>query len=215
MTITVDRNKPIKARLMLEALASRPRIRIIKVLLKYGSLSASEISGHIGISLSTVMEHLDILSSAGILVWTLERRAGKPLKKYRVADINIDLKLNLRKYSVSPNLDDLKKYIAEYIDRKTESSILPLKPTIKDLMETLNIDLELATAVIDYYHLDEEYIIDRLVGRFYDLEGFDAISIKELAGKLRVHEYWALRLAQKLSERKGFMLKSNMLFKVE
>jgi DNA-binding transcriptional ArsR family regulator len=215
MTIIVDRNKPVKARLILEALASRPRIQIIKVLLRHGALSASEISGYIGISLSTVMEHLDILSSAGILVWTLERRVGKPIKKYRVADNNIDLKLDLRKYSVSPNLDDLKRYISEYIDKKTESSVLPLKPTIKDIMETLNIDLELATAVIDYYHLDEEYIIDKLEDHFAYLGDIEAISIKELAEQLRIHEYWALRLAQKLSEKKNYIWKSNMLFKID
>jgi DNA-binding transcriptional ArsR family regulator len=214
MTKVIDRNKPVKARLILEALASRPRLNIVNTLISKGPLSASEISNNIGISLSTIMDHLKILNSSGILRWKFEKRGGKPVKVYSVDDIFIELKIDLRKLSSLPDFSRLGDLVRDYIDKKLSSSGLPLELSARDIMRTLDVDMDMAISILDYIHIDEDCILDVLRDRFLSMDIGDSVSLDDLSGGLNIHSYWALKLAIRLGEEDGFIFKDGRLYRV-
>ena len=216
MTISIGTKNPVKARLILEALSSKPRLNIIKLLLKKDRLSASEIAAETKTSLSTILEHLDLLQAAGLIKSTLEKRGRRRVKTYSIGTKIIELKIDLNTLTEVIDINELRELLKNYIDRKLVGKGLPLKISVRDIVDTLQLEnLKKAIALIDLYNYDEEYIIDILIENFKRKEFGESIDIKELAKKLNIHEYWALRLAHKLSEKKEYTLEGNTLYKIK
>ncbi len=214
MSLSIGRNNPIWARLVLEALASKPRLNIIKLLIEKGPLTASEISEETGTSLSTIMEHLDILTASGILRWTLVKRGRRRVKQYSLASKMVELKIDLTTLIWAIDIEEKRRLLKRYIYIKMERDGFPLKPTSKDIQEVLGLrDLREAIAILDLINRDEAYVVKVLEEKMEPEIVGDGISIRDLAKKLNIHEYWALLLAQRLSEGKKYILKGNMLYR--
>ncbi|RLG43263.1 MAG: hypothetical protein DRN78_02075, partial [Thermoproteota archaeon] len=78
----IRRTEPIKAILFMEAIGEKTRQEIIKLLLRKGEMSLTEIQKEIGKVPSTVHFHLNILVKAGILSWKIVKRNRRPTKVY-------------------------------------------------------------------------------------------------------------------------------------
>jgi DNA-binding MarR family transcriptional regulator len=216
MSLSIGRNNPIRARLILEALASKPRLKLIRLILENDKLTASELSELTGISLSTIIEHLDLLCAAGILRWHLVKRGRRRVKQYFLSSRYIELKIDLSTLTEAIDIYEIRELLAKYIVKKIGVSRLPLKTDVRDISNTLELgNMVKAIAILDLFNYDEEYVINVLIGELDRVGEIDNIDVRDLARKLNVHEYWALRVAQKLSESGKYILKDNVLFRVD
>ncbi len=215
MTISIGRNNPVRIRLVLEALSSKPRLNIIKLLIEKGRLTASEISQLTNTSLSTIMEHLELLQAAGLIRWTLTKRGRRKVKLYQLTAKYIDLKIDLNTLVEVTDISSIREQLKRYIELKTEQDKLPLKTNLNDITKTLNLkNMMKAIAILDMFNYDEEYIVGILAEKIKNYKLPETIEINELAQKMNIHEYWALRLAQRLGETDEYMLTGKTLHKV-
>ncbi len=217
MVVRVSHKNPFEARKVIEALASKPKLEIIKLLIEEGPMTASEISSRLNISLSTIMDHLNHLTSSNILTWKLEKRRGKFIKVYRVRDLIWDIKIDLRLYSTIPDSKMVIELAREYIKRKVEGEGLPIKITAKDIMKTLNLNLNQSLTVLNYLTSCEDEITEILAELFNNssLRDEKEVLIKDLAEKLNIHIYWAYRLAGKLTDSGEYIFKEDRLIRVK
>ncbi len=71
-----------------EVFSSKPRMKILKLLARLGTLNVSEIAKRIGLNYSATNEHLRILEAEGILV---ERSYGR-IRMYRFNELSAKAK---------------------------------------------------------------------------------------------------------------------------
>ncbi len=71
-----------------EVFSSKPRMKILKLLARLGTLNVSEIAKRIGLNYSATNEHLRILETEGIL---MERSYGR-IRMYRFNELSAKAK---------------------------------------------------------------------------------------------------------------------------
>jgi len=217
VTLIIPWNRPFKAKLAIEALSSRTRLNIIKILLgNRRGLTAQEISRKLGLSLPTTLEHLEILVSSGIVQREWRVVGKRVLKAYKLVDSQIDLKIDLPSFVETPEKKELEELAHLFVDRVRETRELDTRPSLETIERTLNIDRAKALSVLDYILSSEEEVVDHLASQARALlENIETITVRELSKKMKIHEYWAYAVAKKLEEQGGYILEGSVLKKIK
>ena len=71
-----------------EVFSSKPRMKILKLIARLGSLNVSDIARRIGLNYSTTNEHLKLLEAEGVLRQTLYGR----IRMYRFNEASLKAK---------------------------------------------------------------------------------------------------------------------------
>ncbi len=212
MVKVVPWSRPLEAKLVIEALASPTRVNIVRHLLDEEGLSASELAKRLNLSIPTVMEHLSALMSAGLVKWEWRTVGGRQLKVYSVVDRKISLQLDLDSYARLPSKQKFDELLHEYVERSLSRGWLPAKPTVEAVCEVLNVDWRVALALVEHALMNEEEVVDHLLPKALEaLEDLDELAVDELSRRLKVHEYWAARVARRLEERGGFRVENGRI----
>ncbi|RLE80236.1 MAG: hypothetical protein DRJ52_06810 [Thermoprotei archaeon] len=217
MTLIIPWSRPFKAKLAIEALSSRTRLNIIKILLgSRRGLTAQEISRKLGLSLPTTLEHLEILVSSGIIQREWRVVGRRVLKAYRLVDSQLDLKIDLLSFVETPEKRELEELAHLFVDKVREIKELDARPLLETIQKVLKVDRAKALSVLDYILSSEEEIVDHLASQARTIIGdSDTIPVRELARKMKIHEYWAYAVAKKLEEQGGFILEGSVLKKIK
>jgi len=217
VTLIIPWSRPFKAKLAIEALSSRTRLNIIKILLgSRRGLTAQEISRKLGLSLPTTLEHLEILVSSGIIQREWRVIGRRVLKAYRLVDSQLDLKIDLLSFVETPEKRELEELAHLFVDKVREIKELDARPLLETIQKVLKVDRAKALSVLDYILSSEEEIVDHLASQARTIIGdSDTIPVRELARKMKIHEYWAYAVAKKLEEQGGFILEGSVLKKIK
>jgi len=217
VTLIIPWSRPFKAKLAIEALSSRTRLNIIKILLgSRRGLTAQEISRKLGLSLPTTLEHLEILVSSGIIQREWRVVGRRVLKAYRLVDSQLDLKIDLLSFVETPEKRELEELAHLFVDKVREIKELDARPLLETIQKVLKVDRAKALSVLDYILSSEEEIVDHLASQARTIIGdSDTIPVRELARKMKIHEYWAYAVAKKLEEQGGFILEGSVLKKIK
>ncbi|HDI74330.1 MAG TPA: ArsR family transcriptional regulator [Thermoprotei archaeon] len=163
MTLIIPWSRPFKAKLAIEALSSRTRLNIIKILLgSRRGLTAQEISRKLGLSLPTTLEHLEILVSSGIIQREWRVVGRRVLKAYRLVDSQLDLKIDLLSFVETPEKRELEELAHLFVDKVREIKELDARPLLETIQKVLKVDRAKALSVLDYILSSEEEIVDHL-----------------------------------------------------
>lgn len=199
----IPKNRPVEIRMIINALSGDTRLRILKVLLQHPEgLTASEISSKINLTLPTTLTHLNQLISAGLIKWIYAKRGKRLLKLYKVTSKEIVLNVDLEILSNSPPLEKLENLLWQLVQKYRQQGVLPPMPSIEDIEKLLKIEKNEAIALIDYFKVSEERIVEKLSTELEEkIRDKEEISLKDISEKLRVHDYWAIQVARKLEEK--------------
>ena len=217
MTRVVAWNRPVEARLVIQALSSPTRVAMLRMIAdKAQGATASELAKALSLSLPTALEHLSILLGAGLIRWEWRVEGRRSVRVYKLVDRRVAIQLDLDAYTHLPELEELKSMMISFVERSMEGKGLPAKPTVSEVEKLLGVDSRTAIAVVDYMLKSEEEIVDHLASKAMPiLEGVKEITTSELAAKLKIHEYWAARIARKLEEKGLFIVEAGKLRRVE
>ncbi len=202
MTIRIARNRPVLALLVIESLSSESRRKIIKELLneKQG-LSASELSRRLGLTLPTILSHLDKLVASGIVRIIPLRERGRVQKLYRLPDKDLQMYIDLRLLANIPEKETLKEYLAKYIEESRRRAPLTERFDPQVIMDVLGVDFNTAIMLADYFNMSTEEIVGMLVKEAEALvREKEEVTLEELERLLRVTTYWAVKVANRLEE---------------
>lgn len=139
---------------------------------------------------------------------------NKTIKKYKLTSnkltLTIDLHLlsHLEKMSTEAGMRTLESLVLEYfkIKRENKKEEFPLAIRVRDVQKLLNLDIETAIVVVDYINTHPEIIINMLCSELLKiLQEKKEIKLRTLSEMLRVHPYWIVITAKKLST-KGFLI---------
>ncbi len=191
----IRRTEPIKAILFMEAIGEKTRQEIIKLLLRKGEMSLTEIQKEIGKVPSTVHFHLNILVKAGILSWKIVKRNRRPTKVYYISDKLFSVEVDIETFSKVSNLEMIRDYVKKLISKYLEAGIeFPRVPKVNDIIKLLNVDHQIATGIRDYIEvMDDEVtnILKELLGDKVEELKKDPI---EAAKTLKLNIYWMMKL---------------------
>ncbi len=191
----IRRTEPIKAILFMEAIGEKTRQEIIKLLLRKGEMSLTEIQKEIGKVPSTVHFHLNILVKAGILSWKIVKRNRRPTKVYFISDKLFSVEVDIETFSKVSNLEMIRDYVKKLISKYLEAGIeFPRVPKVNDIIKLLNVDHQIATGIRDYIEvMDDEVtnILKELLGDKVEELKKDPI---EAAKTLKLNIYWMMKL---------------------
>lgn len=212
----IPKNRPVEIRMIINALSGDTRLRILKVLLQHPEgLTASEISSKINLTLPTTLTHLNQLISAGLIKWIYAKRGKRLLKLYKVTSKEIVLNVDLEILSNSPSLEKLENLLWQLVQKYRQQGVLPPMPSIEDIEKLLKIEKNEAIALIDYFKVSEERIVEKLSTELEEkMRDKEEISLKDISEKLRVHDYWAIQVARKLEEKGNYILEKGFLRKI-
>lgn len=206
--IVVPWDRPLAARRIIEVLNSGPKLAIIRALLRRNGATAKELSQELGVKIPTVLSHLSDLARAGLVVVDTGEEGGRHAKVYRLAarkvvvEVDLEQFVELRERIDREELREIEALALRYVDEKRRHSILPLAVTVRDVVKTIGIDAGTAIQVVDYINTYTRSIIEHLASEALKALGSrGAMSVRDLAKSLRVHEYWAALVAQELVAR--------------
>ena len=202
MTLRIAKTRPVLALLVITALSSESRRRIVKELLQArNGLSASQISKRLGLSIPTILSHLDKLLAAGIVRAVPVRERGRIQKLYRVIDKELQLVVDLNLLSKVPPEDVLKEQLERYIKESKKTMPLSERFDPDRIMEVLGVDFETAIMLADYFNMCKEDIVSILVEELREkLSGREEVSLAEIENYLRVTTFWAIKVAGRMEE---------------
>jgi len=193
-------NRPVEARRILDALSAESRVKILASILESRKgMTATELSERMGMALSTTVQHLDILTSTGLVKWTLIKGKRGFVKLYRVPSRRISLNIDIPLLSKVPSIDVLSEKLREFLDRIREKKKLPPNPSVEDVRKFLDVDGDEAIIYLDFFNQAEDLILDKLKEEVTKLEKREYI-VRELSDVLRVDEYWVVKLMRRLEE---------------
>jgi len=100
------------------------------------------------------------------------------------------LNIDLRVFTAIPNIEDLDKTLQNYIQLSRKMDVLKASPSLEDIRKLLNVSVNEAFILLDYFRLSEDKIVKSLTQEALKiLEERDQISIDELCEIMRIHEY--------------------------
>lgn len=212
----VPYTRPVEAKMLINALGGSTRLKIMRLLLETPTgLSASEIAEKLGISLPTILTHLSILASSGLISWVYVGRGRRYIRLYKVSEDKLVLNIDLRVFTTIPNIEDLDKTLQDYIQLSRKMDVLKASPSLEDIRKLLNVSVNEAFILLDYFRLSEDKIVESLTQEALKiLEKRDQISIDELCEIMRIHEYWAVQVARRLEEMEYCILEGRILRKI-
>ncbi len=190
----------LKARSVIGVLASSAKRRILSMLLESAQgLTAKEIAVKLGVSLPTILEHMDNLIDSG-LVEVEQRGMGiRGGKVYRIKYECIRISLRLDEYVRGGEalVDEL---AARYVTEKRRRGVLSSKPQVRDVAKTLNVDRETALMIAARIVSNQDWLVEQLISEALEVLRGGPAGIRDLASKLRVDYALAALVASKLIE---------------
>ena len=100
------------------------------------------------------------------------------------------MNIDLRVFTAIPNIEDLDKTLQDYIQLSRKMDVLKASPSLEDIRKLLNVSVNEAFILLDYFRLSEDKIVKSLTQEALKiLEERDQISIDELCEIMRIHEY--------------------------
>ncbi len=201
----------IKARRVIEALCSGPKLQILKMLIEYGGgLTATDVAKKLGVKLSTALTHLEDLVNAGLLTVSTEG-SGRIIKKYYVSDSEVMIKINLKELlgietcevpkELTEEEEELRALAMEYvrIKRSRRRSKLPLRPKVRDVATVLNLSIDKAIEIVNYINTHQDEIVNELCPEVQEiLRRAGSMKVKDIADELKVHPYWVVLCIERL-----------------
>jgi len=209
MTIRISKTRPVLVRLIIEALSGDSRRQIVAELLKNPEgLSASELARRLDLTISTILTHLDKLIAAGIVRVVPKRRGARIYKIYRIVDEEIELTIDLRLLTSIPSTEELRKGVRELLREIRRERVLPPSFDPETVRDTLRVDIDTALMLTDYLRLNEDEVVSQLCEEAREIfKGFKEVGLRELEEKLRVHTYWALKVARRFEELNEYLVR--------
>jgi len=179
-------------------------------------MAAKELAEKIGVSLPTILGHLQDLSEVGLVIVDHVKLNGKVVKKYRVVSrkivLNIDIK-RIREVTREEEEKQVRSRIEEltlkYICLKRKRGKLPLTVKVRDVMRTLGVDLDTAIMIVEFFNTNHSLIVDYLSNEILNyVEEKGEATIREISDKLHLHPYWVVFATQNLSS-KGLLVRTD------
>ncbi len=202
MSVRIPRNRPLLALLALEALSSDSRRALLGILLEEKEgLPASVLAKRLGLTLPTVLSHLDKLVAAGLVRQVPSRRGGKPVKLYRAAGARLVLEADLPTLAAVPPRDKLEEMLRIAVAKLRENGVLPERLDPVAAQEVLGLDHREALVFADYYNMSRDAIVELLVAEAEEaFRGRKEVSLDEIERELKLTMYWAVKVAGRLEE---------------
>ncbi len=116
----------------------------------------------LGISLPTILTHLSILASSGLISWVYVGRGRRYIRLYKVSEDKLVLNIDLRMFTAIPNIEDLDKTLQDYIQLSRKMDVLKASPSLEDIRKLLNVSVNEAFILLDYFRLSEDKIVESL-----------------------------------------------------
>ncbi|RLG74461.1 MAG: hypothetical protein DRO23_06680 [Thermoprotei archaeon] len=215
----IPEDRQLVVRRIIDVLNSGPKLEILKILSEGKPLTASELSEKLKVKISTVLSHLDDLINTGLVKVETSSVGGRAIKKYSLVSNRIVLTINIRtlthieEIGVEEYEKELEHLTLQYIKAKRErKGELPLAIKVRDVAKTLNISIEKAIGIVDYINTHPEVIVDNIS---YDLlkvlRENKVATIRELADRLKVHPYWVVMAAKKLTSQGLVVFEENIV----
>jgi len=202
MSVKVPRNRPLLAVTLFEALAADSRRAILGQLLsERDGLMASELSRRLGLTLPTILSHLDKLVAAGLVKAVPVRRGGKVYKRYKAVGTYVRIEADLSLVASVPPREELERMLATLLEKLRERGVLPERLDPRVAAEVLGLDASRAVIAADYYNMSREKILEMLVEEAEEaFKGRDSVDLAEIEERLRLPTYWAVKVANRLEE---------------
>lgn len=202
MSVRINRNRPLLALLAIEALSSDSRRAILGQLLRVKEgLPASVLAKSLGLTLPTILSHLDKLVASGLVKVVPSKRGGKPVKLYRAAGRRLVLEVDLSTLAAIPPRERLQGMLAEVVGKLRERGRLPERLDPYTAQEVLGLETEEALVVADYYNMSRDAIVEMLIEEALEaFKGRDEVELGEIEEALKLTTYWAVKVANRLEE---------------
>ena len=100
--------------------------------------------------------------------------------------------------------------MVRYVEEARRAGQLPPSPTVGEVKEVLGIGEGEALALVDYLKLNEEEVVTMLSREARGLIR-DGMSLNDLGRELRVHRYWAVKVARRLEEEGACMVEDGTI----
>jgi len=190
---------PTTALKLFEALSSRAKIRILKVIVEKKRVTAKEVAEELGLKLPTVLEHLRDLVEAGVLTVEESTRGGRRTKVYRLRSEKLVIKLDLVKLvEIEKNL--LENLLEMYLKLRAYGYRIKLNPSIYEIRKILGVDEETAKSFLSYLRTRIDYVVEKLIGELLE-KNVNEISIAQIVDILGVDHSLAALVATKMIEK--------------
>ncbi len=186
---------------VMEVLTSSVKRSILGLLARSpGGLAAKEIAESLGVSLPTVLEHLESLVSSGLV--RLEDR-GRRSKVYKLVVDCIQMRIELKQY-YSLGEDSLKELALRFLEEKLsqEKGRLSIPVGVREVARVLGLDRRTAARVAMIINRDRSLVTSLLEPRLLKLLSEKPLtSVAEVAERLSVDNSIAALLVMELVER--------------
>ncbi len=199
MTVIIPVSDPLRAKLFLDSVTDKTRLKIIGELLQ-NPLTLTELAEKLGLKPPTVSSHLEVLEGAGLVRPKIVREGGRPKKVYELVNKMVTATFDLEILAKMPSRSKLESLMLSYLDAKRRRKGFPATPSIDDIAKTLNISVKEAIVVKRYIEAHSLDITKLLASELLELlnSARKPLEIGEVAEKLNVDEVWAARAASYL-----------------
>ncbi len=182
-----------------EALSSRAKIRILRVVARRGCATAKEVAEELGLKIPTVLEHLRDLVEAGVLVVEEVAKGGRKTKVYRLKAKRIHLLVDVDAL-IEFEEGVLEELLERYLAMRRYGHRVKLNPTVYEVRRLLGIDEELAKEFVSYLRTRIDAVIETLVREVLE-SGLREFTISQLVEVLRVDHGTAAMVATRMIEK--------------
>ena len=218
--IVIPEDRQLVVRRIISVLNSGPKLEILKILSEGKPLTASELAEKLKVKISTVLSHLEDLVNAGLVKVETESIGGRVIKKYNlisnkiVLTVNIHALTHIEEVGVEEYEKEMENLVLRYLKAKREKrkGEFPLTIKVRDVAKTLGISIDEAIRVVDYINTHPEVIIGSISYELLEIiRRNKKATVRELADKLKVHPYWVVMAAKKLTSQGLVVFEENII----
>ena len=218
--LVIPEDRQLIVRRIINVLNSGPKLEILKILSEGKPLTASELAEKLKVKISTVLSHLEDLVNAGLVKVETESTGGRVTKKYSlisnkiVLTINIHALTRIEEVGVEEYEREMENLALQYLKAKREKrkGEFPLTIRVRDVAKTLGVSIDEAVKVVDYINTHPEVIIDNISYELLEIiRKSKTATVRELADKLKVHPYWVVMAAKKLTSQGLVVFEENIV----
>lgn len=193
--IRLGPGETLAQRRIMEVLTSSVKRRVLAHLITDGPLTAKDLATRLGVSLPTVLEHLELLVASGLV-----RVEGSPLsgKRYAIAVGCVDMRVSIKNHARSDE-DALRRLAIEYLRSAGRGIKLPVR--VREVARRLGVDRHTAAQVAALLNNDPSLISGELEHQVEEaLSTSRPKTLSELARELGVDASVVAMVVMKLVE---------------
>ena len=184
---------------VLNALSSRAKLRVLRILYEKGGATAKEIAEELGVKIPTVLEHLQELVAAGVVTVDEVARGGRRTKVYRLRARRVVIEVDLASYTERERAI-LEELLKRYLNLRHYGYRVRAYPSIREVKRLLGVDEDTAKLLVSHIRSRVEQIADTLVEELLEMD-IEELNVAKIVELLRVDHSLAAMVATRMIER--------------